>query len=480
MILADGQEAAPDAYAWETLSRLPLADAALALWSFVLQPSFLDGVFQRHRGRSFEEVLTFPLFVDLIGDALLHYDGSGRQSFQRAQEQGRLPTTSETVYSKLRHVPLSLSLGFFEEATQRLAPLLPATAAAVALPQSLEGFTVVVGDGKTLKRVAKRLLPARGVAGKVLGGKLLVAFLPARGLAVALAADPDGEANDCRLVPQLLQRARPLIAGPRLWVFDRQFCDLIQTERLTQQDDHFLIRYHPKAHFHPDPTRPARRTADTQGRAVVEEWGWLGGAGNPRRRYVRRITLLRPGEEVVILVTDLLDAAAIPAADLLAVYLARWGIERVFQQVTEVFSLRRLIGSTPQATVFQAAFCLLLYNMVQVVRGHIAAAQPAPCPVESLSAEQIFGDVQRELISVSTLLPAAMVAKLYVEELTVERVRARLQQRLGAVWSERWRKASPKKNRAPGKKAKQAGAHTSVHRLVESGRLQQRGNKGQT
>jgi len=145
MILADGQEAAPDAYAWETLSRLPLADAALALWSFVLQPSFLDGVFQRHRGRSFEEVLTFPLFVDLIGDALLHYDGSGRQSFQRAQEQGRLPTTSETVYSKLRHVPLSLSLGFFEEATQRLAPLLPATAAAVSLPQSLGGMIKCCG-----------------------------------------------------------------------------------------------------------------------------------------------------------------------------------------------------------------------------------------------------------------------------------------------------------------------------------------------
>ena len=87
--------------------------------------------------------------------------------------------------------------------------------------------------------------------------------------------------------------------------------------------------------------------------------------------------------------TDLIDADAVPAADLLAVYLARWGIERVFQQITEVFSLRRLIGSTPQATVFQAAFCLLLYNMVQVVRGYIAAAQPAPCLVEGLSAEQV-------------------------------------------------------------------------------------------
>jgi hypothetical protein len=480
MILADGQEAAPDAYAWETLNRLPLADAALSLWSFVLQPSFLDGVFQRHRGRSFQEVLTFPTFVDLIGDALLHHGGSGRQSFQRAQEQGRLPTTAEAVYSKLRHVPLPLSLGFFEETTQRLGQVLPTTPPAVALPPSLDGFTIVVGDGKTLKRVAKRLLPARGVAGKVFGGKLLVAFLPARGLAVAMAADPDGEANDCRLVPQLLRRARPLIAGPRLWVFDRQFCDLIQTERLAQQGDHFLIRYHPKVHFHPDATRPARTTADAEGRTVVEQWGWLGGERNPRRRYVRQIALQRPGEEAVILVTDLLDADAVPAADLLAVYLARWGIERVFQQITEVFSLRRLIGSTPQATVFQAAFCLLLYNLVQVVRNFIAAAQPAPCPVESLSAEQIFVDVERELISVSTLLPASMVAAVYAEELTVEKLRGRLQERLGVAWSERWRKAPAKRKGVRTKKAKQSGAHTSVHRLLETYRLQQRANKGQS
>jgi hypothetical protein len=48
------------------------------------------------------------------------------------------------------------------------------------------------------------------------------------------------------------------------------------------------------------------------------------------------VTLRRDGEEDVILVTGLLDAAAYPAEDLLALYLARWGIERVFQQITEV------------------------------------------------------------------------------------------------------------------------------------------------
>ena len=84
---------------------------------------------------------------------------------------------------------------------------------------------------------------------------------------------------------------------------------------------------------------------------------------------MRRLTVCRPGEATIILLTDLLDAPRYPAADLLAVYLTRWGIERVFPQITEVFALRRLIGSTPQASGFQAAFCLLLYHMVQVLRG---------------------------------------------------------------------------------------------------------------
>lgn len=293
MILAAGQETPLDAYTWETLHRLPLADAALSLWSFVLQPSFLDGVYQRHRGRSFENILAFPTFVDLIGDALLHHDGSGRQSFQRAREQGRLPASSEAVDSKLRHVPLSLSLGFFAEASQRLRQVLPSSLTAPTLPASLNGLTVVIGDGKTLKRVAKRLLPARGQAGKVVGGKLLVAFLPSVALTVAVVADPDGEVNDCRLVPSLLEQTRQTVAGPRLWVLDRQFCDLVQTERCVQQQDHFLIRYHAKVHFEAEAARPTRTSQDQQGRTLVEEWGWLGAASNPRRCRVRRITLHR-------------------------------------------------------------------------------------------------------------------------------------------------------------------------------------------
>jgi len=197
-MIAVGTEERPlDAYARESLQRLPLADATLSLWAYVLQPAFLAQVFAEYRGRSFEETLTFARFVDLIGDALVEHKGSGRQSFTRAQEQGTLATSSEAVYGKLRRVPLSLSLGFFTEGTARLRALLPPQHLAAELPASIAGLTVVVGDGKTLKRVAKRLLPARGAAGKVYGGKLIVAVLPSLGIAVAVGADSGGGGNEC-------------------------------------------------------------------------------------------------------------------------------------------------------------------------------------------------------------------------------------------------------------------------------------------
>jgi hypothetical protein len=451
----------------QVLDRLPLAEAALWLWSYCLSPDFLRGVFERHRGRSFEQVLTFPTFLDLIADALLQHGGKARPALLRARRDGALPTKPRAFYCKLAGVPLQLSLGLLEEATARSQDLLPPEFTAVALPASLAGLTVVVLDGKKIKEAAKRLLPVRGTPGKVYGGKLLAALVPARGLVVAMAADPDGEANDCRLVPQLLPRARARIAGPRLWVADRQFCGFDQIARFTEHGDHYLIRQTKKVQFHADPARASGIGADRSGRVVIEQWGWLGAATRERRPYVRRITLVRPGEEEIVLVTDLLEAETYPADDLLAAYLERWGIERVFQQVTEVFSLQQLIGSTPQATVFQGAFCILLYNLIQVVRAQAAAGRPAPCPVESLSSEQIFTDLRRQLIALTELVPPAEVAALFPERVGREDVMGRLGGLLARAWQPHWIKAVNEQPRPKVAPFKQSGAHTSVHKILE-------------
>jgi Transposase DDE domain len=459
-------------FAREVLGRLPLAEAVLSLWRWVVEPLFLLSLFARHRGAGYERVISFGVLVQLIADALLEHRGSGRKSFARAQENGQLEASVQAVYQKLGRVPLALSEAWLAESTERVRPVYPQRATMAVLP-SLETFQVLIVDGKAIKRVAKRLKPLRGRKGGVLGGKALVALELASGLAVAMATDPDGETNEAKLVPALLPQVRSRLTGPRVWVADRQFCDLTQTAAFAADRDHFVVRYHPKTHFCPDPLRAARSGHDLQGRAWVEDWGWLGCAHAKQRRVVRRLTLYRPGEETVILITDLLDAEHYPARELLALYLARWGIERVFQQITEVFHLQALIGTTPQGTVFQLAFCLLLYNLLQVVRAYVAAAQARP--PETISTELLFDDVQRQLVALTELVPPPTIEPLFEPCPSQDRLGEHLSRLLGPVWTSRWLKAPAKKPKAPTARKAIHGNQTSVYRLLAAYHNQQGG-----
>src|SRR5205807_4975760 len=132
-------------------------------------------------------------------------------------------------------------------------------------------------------------------------GKALVALHLASGLAVAMATDSDGDTNEAKLVPELLLQLRPHFPGI-LWLADRQFGDPTQAAAFTARPgDHFLLRHDGKTAFTRDSDRPVRCGQDSKGRAYEEDWGWLGGPRNQRRRYVRRIVLSRPGAETMVL-----------------------------------------------------------------------------------------------------------------------------------------------------------------------------------
>jgi len=449
----------------EVCQRLPLADAVYQLLDFVTADAVLDKIFARHRGPSYQDVITFPLFVHLIAAALLQRDASAHQSFQRAHQAGTLPASVVALYGKLKRVPLSLSQGLLAETTQRLRTVFPDVGE--TLPASLQKFEVFAFDGKKLKFLAKRLKPVRAVRGLVLGGKLLVAQHLYTGLALAFEANADGEAADNPLVAGAITQVRALYAqGPRLWIGDRLFCDLNQMQQLSAEGDHFLLRYQAKVGFHPDPQRPPRTGHDHRGLPYTEDWGWLGSPKDPRRRYVRRITVQRPGQKPIILVSSLLDADQYPAADLSAAYLRRWGIEKMFQEVTEVFDLRHLIGSTPQATVFQGALCLLLYNLIRAVRGYLAQAQQRQ--PETISSKHLFLDVTRQLTAWNELVTVAQtLAWLGGMERTVEQLQAYLRQRLAGVWKPCWQKAATKKRvGAPTPTQYLKGGHSSVYRIL--------------
>lgn len=468
-----------DGFQAEALRRLPLAQAVFHLFSHVLDQRHLGDLFERHRGRCYEQELSFAAVVYLLRDALLVHEGSGNASFAAARQAGALPVTAKSVYEKLGRLPLELSRALLRETTSKLLDLFPPEQklppqSPDKLASSLAGLTVIAFDGKKIKKAAKRLKALRGLPGKMLGGKLLAAMHVRAGVALAIEADLDGERNDVPLVPGLVEQVRGLIAEPILWMGDRQFGNLDLPQLLSQRQDHFLLRCTTALGFHPDPNRAVRQGTDAHGRRWTEQWGWIGSERDKRRRYLRQIILYRPEEkDDVILITDLLDEASYPAEDLLAAYLLRWEIECMFQKVTEVFDLQKLIGSTPQAMIFQSAFCFLLYNLIEVIRSYVAAG--ALRPTAQVSTEKLFDSVCRQLVAWNELGEPAYAAAYFQPPLDVQCLKRKLQELLSNVWTDRWLKSVNSKPRRHKPKARVKpghGGHSSVWRILQAQKQQ--------
>lgn len=452
-----------DAFEREVLNRLPLAEAVWTLLRHVVSPEFSAALFARHRGTGCELDVKFGTLVELVTEALLEHGGSGNRSFQRGQTEGRLTATSRAAYGKLGRLRLELSQAFLREATVRLGQVLP-TETPSTLPESLRGFQVVAVDGKKIKNLAKRLKPLRSVQGQTLGGKGVVALLLNTQLAIAMEASPDGEANDAPLTPALLEQVQALLPGPVLYLADRQFCDLKIPAKMLGRGAHFVIRFSGKMRFFPEKTTTWQ---DAQGREVCEEWGWLGVPQDKRRLYVRRVTLRRPGEEDISLVTDLLDAQQVPGQDVLDVYLQRWTIERVFQQVTEVFQLQRLIGSTPQGALFQFSLCLLLYNVIQVVRGYVAQLEQRPAA--TISSELLFRDIRDQMTAATQLVDRNELIRELDRDCSPSQVQDRVSDLLRGQWTAMWLKSPPKKRPAhPPISTYVSGGHSSAWKLLQA------------
>ena len=472
-----------DGFQKELLNRLPLAQASMRVAGYALDPAGLADVYKAHRGSCYESILTFEGLVRLVLDALAVYGGSGNQAFNAASARGDLPVAKANVYGKLGRISEGLSMALLEHGSARLSELFPVDRPAMQCPTSLRDWKIVAFDGKKIKNATKRLKPLRKVPGKLLGGKLLVLMDVETGLVLCMNADPDGERNDVPLVPAAVEQLRRRVSEPVFWMGDRQFGNLEIPQLLSAKEgDSFLLRCPKTLKLQPDPKRKQNEFQDDDHRTVVQEWGWIGAPHDPRRRYVRRITLER-AKDPVILITDLLDDDKVPGQHLLDIYRQRWGIERVFQQVTEVFNLQTLIGSSPQAMIFQASLCFMLYNIVQVVRAYLA--EDGEQPIERVSSEKLFWAVRDELAAWSRLGDARTMADALGLEPALSAVPANMIRWLRSTvhqrWTEQYLKAPPKRKKSPPEPApkvpKGHGGHTSTYRVLQADRDARRKTK---
>ncbi len=465
------------AFEAELMRRSPLAGCVLELGDHVFDDRFLRDVYDANRGRCYEDTLSFGDFLTLTRDALVRHGGSAHALFVELEADGAEPVDESNFYRKLARTPVAVSRALLREGTARLSAVMPGPT--TALPACFDAFAVVIGDGKKIKDAAHRLAPTRGFTGSLIGARALVAIDARTGLALAMSDSLDGMGNDCPLVPALMAQLAEA-AGPRplLSVWDRGFGEPKTMRAMTTRPgDAFVTRVPFDAAQgegnHSFTATSRVETTDAEGRTVVDEVGHSGG-GSARARHAalatRRVTLRRPGAEDVVVVTNLTDAALYPAAALLELYARRWGIEpfdsaqgEVFQQVTETFSLQHLIGCAPKAVLLQFAFCLLLYNMMQVMRAFVAEDGGVLAAVVSM--HYLFDHTRRQLQAWAYHADGAWPRS----GRTAAAMRDRLRELLAGVWDPKlFTKAADKRPRVkPKPVGRLKGGHNSVQRVLD-------------
>lgn len=441
--------------------RSSIAVAVMETLAYVTRPAVLDTLYDAHRGRCYEGELGFCPMMDMLARALIEHGGSGHRQYVLAERdparQPRPVVDSSNFYRKLARTPVGVTRALLRECTAELRRLAQVQSQ-TALPACFDALEVIVLDGKKIKNAAKRLAPTRGYVGALLGAKALVALSLRDGLVLAMSDSLDGEANDIPLVPELLEQVRRIVKRPTLYVADRQFGDVQTTGKLLERGtDAFCVRIRAGLTFKPDESIPATTHVDAQGRAILDEVGDFGGRRSIR---VRRITLTRPGAEDVALITSLTDRTLFGAGDLLELYRHRWHVEQAFQLITETFSLKHLIGCSPRAVLLQFALCLLLHNVTQVVKAHLAG--DGQVKREDVSSFEVVDEARRGMtmwFMLGLAAPRVACGDQAMRERLIELTRGR--------WHRTWMKRKDKRPRTPRAKRSLHGGHTSVQKLLE-------------
>jgi Transposase DDE domain len=457
----------------QVLAKLPLAESVLMVMRYVFDTTDLSVLYENNRGRCYTKDLQFPVFVELFWECLTGPWDNVRSGLVKADAEGRLPVSLPAFYEKLAGTPVAVTRSLFRECNAKVRELL--TAECSDVPACLRNLRVLMVDGKVIKHVQRRrpqLRMDRDNAARLLGGRALVVRDRWTGVAFDLEIDPDGEVNEIKYVSDLLLS----IAAEQdhyLIVADRAFGVFAVCSGILKNHGEFLLRKHGMTKFVADPDAVEKRSTDRFGRPVIERFGWITRGKETVRRpaeriAVRQITVERD-KETLVLITSLIDANAYPVDALLDTYLDRWDIEHMFQTVTEVFGLKPLASSSPQGTLMQFIMCLLISNMVQLIKLHIAASQKIP--EQHISSETLFRDVAEELITTARLIRPEHIGAL-IPPRDATNVRLRLHQLLHDQWQTRWTKCNWKPRnpaaqiRSKPPKKKQTKSHDSVHRIL--------------
>lgn len=338
----------------------------------------LDELFERTAEVQYTRELAFSTLVRLMSQVVTRV----RPSMHAAHGAAELDVSARSLYGKLQHVEPAVSRALVGQTACELTQVVKQLGG--SMPELVPGYRVKVLDGNHLAGTDRRLKPLRRQRGAALPGQALAVLDPALGLVVDVFPCEDAHAQERSLVNAVIAT----VERKDLLIADRNFCTTRFVFGIAQREAAFVVRQHKNSlRWETCGERTPVGTSTTG--CVFEEpvrlFNESGGVLLARRVIVKLNQATRDGATEIQILTNL--PAAISATIIAELYLQRWLIETVFQQLTVDLCCEVQTLGYPQAALFGFCVAVLCYNALSVVKAALRAAESeSPSPAANTPA----------------------------------------------------------------------------------------------
>jgi hypothetical protein len=388
------------------IEQAPVAVMVRSTLEQAFAPARLDAIFEKTAVRQHSSELLFSSVVDLLAMVVWRKHDSINEAYRRSKDKFQVSVKS--VYNKLNGTETTVCRGLVRETVMKLLPVVEALG--MRRQPQLAGYRTRVIDGNHLTSTEHRLKVLRTVGSGPLPGQALAVLDADRMLIVDLFPCEDGEAQERRILPEVILSVE---AGD-LWIGDRNFCTTGFVFGVAKRGGCFLFRQHGSTLSWDIETR--RKKIGRCRSGLLDEQKLHLKQGE-EVLIVRCITLVldeptRAGESEIRLITNLpaQDANAYKVAEL---YLGRWTIENAFQEIEQ--ALRSEINTLgyPGAALLGFSIAVVTYNALSVAKWAIEAEHSKKIQREQLSGYYLAAAFTEDYGGMMIALPAKVWTDRY-------------------------------------------------------------------
>jgi len=426
----------------------------------VLDPGWLDEVFEEYRERQYERELLFSTVVEVVVLVALGMQPSVHAA-ARSREDVRVSLAA--LYDKINRTETALGRAVVRQSARRLLTVVEELRA--GQPPLCPGYRVRVVDGNCLAPSEKRLKSLRKVRSAALPGRSLVVYDPDRCLVIDVLPSEDGHAGERALMAELIPTAGP----GELWLGDRAFCTYNILSAWQDRAAAFLVRQHGANAKLTACGSLAEQGETDSGTAFEQTVDCHGPDGTSIRLRRIELHLTRPtedGDTIIALLTNLPDA--VTARQVADLYRRRWTIESMFQKIESILKSEVKTLGYPRAALFSFCMALLGFNILSLLQAAVEKQHHIePHSPKELSLYHVANEIKRIHPGMMLILPPEYWATR--RDLPHDEY-CRLLLRIAAHANPQ---ALRKSTRGPKKRVKKkplpprlAGAHVSTARLL--------------